>query len=127
MSELASMLLEDLAAGTLRRFGELSPGQIEGLEREFSRGPFSDEQRSVLAGLVLDATGREGEIAAFNAASGIHKLVPARLNDGTPVLPVSLLTWAGAGQGFCGAWELLLSMPVCRVTTADWPATVEES
>ncbi len=74
-----------------------------------------------MAGLVLVCTGRDPEIAAFNAASPLHKLHPASLADGTMVLPVSLLTWAGKGQGYFGAWDLLLSLPVRRITMADWP------
>ena len=126
MSGLVSELLEALAAGTVVSLSELSPNQIVALTGEFGREPFSEEQFSVMSGLVLVALGREEEIAAFNAASPLNKIHPALLADGTPVLPVSLLTWAGKGQGFFGAWELFLSMPVRRITAADWPIATDE-
>lgn len=126
MSELVSQLLAALAAGTVTKFSDISAEQIEALTAEFGRGPFSDEHRAVMAGLVLVASAKESEITAFNASSPIHKINPAVLGDGTPVLPVSLLTWAGRGQGFSGAWDMLLSMPVRRITAADWPVTEGE-
>jgi len=127
MSELVTQLLNALASGSVTRFGDLPPEQIAELTAEFGRGPFSDEHRAVMAGLVLVASGKEEEISAFNASSPVHKICPMPLADGDLVLPVSLLTWAGRGQGFCGAWELFLSMPVRRVTAADWPVTEDES
>ncbi len=126
MSGLVEQLLADLAAGRLRKFGDLTPGEIEELTAEFGRGAFTDDQIEVMGGLVLVADGKEAEIEAFNASSPAHKMQPALLADATPVLPVSLLTWAGRGQGFFGAWDIILSMPVRRVTTADWPVTLDE-
>jgi len=122
MSDLVSQLLTALATGEVTRFGDLPPEQIRELAAEFSAGPFGEEQRAVMSGLVLVAADAAEAISAFNASSPVHKISPALLADGSPVLPVSLLTWAGRGQGFEGAWELLLSLPVRNVTSADWPA-----
>ncbi len=127
MSELVTQLLNALAAGSVTKFGDLPSEQIMALTAEFGRGPFSDEHRAVMAGLVLVASAKEPEIEAFNESSPIHKIHPVPLTDGALVLPVSLLTWAGNGQGFCGAWELFLSLPVRQVTAADWPVTENES
>lgn len=127
MSELVTQLLNSLGTGAVTRFGDLPSEQIVALTAEFGRGPFSDEHRAVMAGLVLVASGKEEDISAFNASSPVHKIHPMPLADGALVLPVSLLTWAGKGQGFCGAWELLLSLPVRRITAADWPVTEDES
>ncbi|MBN8708993.1 MAG: hypothetical protein BGO12_05960 [Verrucomicrobia bacterium 61-8] len=125
MSDLVSQLMASLAAGVVTKFADLPPEQIEALTAEFSRGTFTNEQRSVMAGLVSVATGKDVQLDEFNASSPVHKINPVALADGTPVLPVSLLTWAGRGQGFSGARDLLLSMPVRQVTAADWPTSEE--
>lgn len=121
MSGLVDELMAALQAGQVEKFADLSPEQIAALTAEFARRPFTPEDDALFAGLVLVTTGRESEVAAFNAGSPVHKLAPAMLTDGAAVLPVSLLTWAGPGQGYAGAWDLLLSLPVRQVTATDWP------
>lgn len=120
MSALVSQLLSALAAGTVEKFRDLPEGQIDALREEFL-GTFAAEQGAVLKSLVLSVAGHEAEVYALNAASPLHKLGVVRLADGTPVLPVSLLTWTRPGEGFAPAYDFLLSLKVRQVTADDWP------
>ena len=120
MSDLITQLLAALASGAIEKFGDLMEAEIEALREEF-RGTFSAEQAALLRSLVLVVAGREAEVAALNAASPLHKLGVVTLTDGTPVLPVSLLTWTRPGEGFAPAYEFLLSLSVRQVTPNDWP------
>lgn len=124
MSALVVALMLALQQGQITTFEEIPAPERAALVAEFS-GSFSAEQQAVLATLYFDVTGHEAEIAAFNAGSPRFQVAPLLLANGTPVIPVSIITWAQPGEGFSPLYDLLLTLPVLIVSPEDWPVSEE--
>lgn len=124
MNELIDQLIAAFEDGSITRFADLTPEQFSGLKEIFSSGR-SEEKQALLRTFVLLADGHDAEISEFNSMHWPHKIPHTELVDGSSILSASLLTWAGPGQGYNAAFDLLMQLPVRKVTAADWPIIVD--